>query len=76
MKKTKNEIRNGLIYVLIAFPLLFIAPIIITVGLKAIKHYHNFILVIVGIILGIIAAFLLFKGIQFMLNGFFNKSDE
>ena len=76
MENPKNQIKKGLFYELIAFPLLFAAPILITVGLKAVRHYHNYWLLILGIIVGFIAVFLGYKGIQLILDGFFDKSNE
>jgi hypothetical protein len=73
MGTDRNELVRGLKYELAALPLLIAAPIIITIGFKAIKHQNNYIFLIVGIILAIAAIVLGFLGIRIMLNALFNK---
>ena len=74
MGTDKKELVRGLKYELGALPLLLAAPILITIGFKAIKHENNYLFLIVGIILAILAVVLGFLGIRIILNELFNKS--
>ena len=74
MGTDKKELVRGLKYELGALPLLLVAPILITIGFKAIKHENNYLFLIVGIILAISAVVLVFLGIRIILNALFNKS--
>lgn len=73
MGTDRKELARGLKYVLGALPLLIIAPILITIGLKAIK-LNNYIWLIAGIILAILAMALGFIGIRIILNAFFKEN--
>ena len=55
MKSKKPTLFGSLRYLGIALPLLFIAPILITIGFKALKRDGSYIFLILGIILGITA---------------------
>ena len=72
MGTDRNELVRGLKYELATLPLLIAAPILITIGFKAIKQQNNYLWLIVGIILAIIAIVLGFLGIKIILNAFFN----
>ncbi|MFD0763082.1 DUF6095 family protein [Lutibacter aestuarii] len=73
MATDKKELFRGLKYELAALPLLFLAPILITIGYKAIKQQNNYLWLIIGILLAILAVVLGFLGIQIILNALFNK---
>ena len=73
MGTDRKELVRGLKFELGALPLLLAAPILITIGFKAIKHQNNYIYLIVGILLAIAAIVLGFIGIQIILNALFNK---
>lgn len=73
METDKKELVRGLKYELAALPLLLAAPIIITIGYKAIKQQQNYLYLIVGIILAITAIVLGFLGIRIILDALFNK---
>jgi uncharacterized membrane protein len=73
MGTDRKELFRGLKYNLIALPLLIIAPIMITIGFKAIKSQNNYLFLIVGIILGIAAVLIGFRGLQIIANAFFNS---
>ena len=72
MGTNRNELLRGLKYELIAFPLLILGPVLITIGLKSIKQQHNYLWFIVGILIAITAIILGFLGIRIILNAFFN----
>ena len=73
METDKKELVRGLKYELAALPLVLAAPIIITIGYKAIKQQQNYLYLIVGIILAITAIVLGFLGIRIILDALFNK---
>ncbi|MGV8945281.1 MAG: DUF6095 family protein [Lutibacter sp.] len=72
METNRDELIRGVKYELAALPLLIAAPILITIGFKAIKHQNNYLWLIVGIILAIVAVALGFLGIKIILNALFN----
>jgi NADH:ubiquinone oxidoreductase subunit K len=73
MATNKQELVRGLKYELGALPLLIIAPILITIGFKAIKKQDNYLILIVGVIFAITAIIIGFVGIRIILNALFNK---
>ncbi|MHB1148468.1 MAG: DUF6095 family protein [Lutibacter sp.] len=73
MGTDRNELVRGLKYELATLPLLVAAPILITMGFKAIKQQNNYIYLIVGIVLAITAIVLGILGIKIILNAFFNS---
>jgi ABC-type phosphate transport system permease subunit len=72
MGTNKKELVRGLKYELAALPLLVAAPILITIGFKAIKQQNNYLWLVIGVILAITAIILGFWGIRIILNAFFN----
>jgi NADH:ubiquinone oxidoreductase subunit K len=75
MATNKQELVRGLKYELGALPLLIIAPILITIGFKAIKKQDNYLILIVGVIFAITAIIIGFVGIRIILNALFNKKE-
>ena len=73
MGTDRNELVRGLKYELATLPLLIAAPILITIGFKAIKQQNNYAWLVVGIVLAITAVVLGFLGIKIILNAFFNS---
>lgn len=73
MGTDRKELTRGLKYELAALPLLLIAPILITIGFKAIKLQNNYLWLILGIVLAFAAIVLGFLGIRIILNAFFNS---
>jgi len=73
MGTDKNQLVRGLKYEAAALPLLLIAPILITMGFKAIKLQNNYIWLIVGIVFAIAAIVMGFIGIKIILNALFNS---
>ncbi|MFK5958195.1 MAG: DUF6095 family protein [Lutibacter sp.] len=72
MRTNKNELIRGLKYELATFPLLILGPILITIGLKAIKQQHNYLWFTIGVCIAITAIILFFLGIRIILNAFFD----
>lgn len=73
MGTDRNELMRGLKYALATLPLLIAAPILITMGFKAIKQQNNYLFLIVGIALAITAIVLGILGIKIILNALFNS---
>ncbi len=76
MKNNKPTIFNGLKYLAIALPFLFFAPIVITIGFKALKKGHTFLWLLLGIILAIAAMTITAIGILKISNYLFEKDNE
>ena len=72
MGTDRQELVRGLKYVLATLPLLVAAPILITIGFKAIKQQNNYLFLIVGIALAITVIVLGILGIKIILNALFN----
>jgi hypothetical protein len=72
MGTNRKELLRGLKYELIAFPLLIIGPVLITIGLKAIKQYQNYVWFVAGVLIAVASIIIGFLGIRIILNAFFN----
>lgn len=75
MDNSKPTISKGFKYFLLALPLLFGAPILITIGFKALKD-GKYIFLIIGILLGIIAIFVTSKAVSTIMKALFYKNEE
>ena len=73
MATDRKELMRGLKYELITFPLVILAPILITIGFKAIKQENNYLWLITGILTAITAMTIGFLGIRIILNAFFSN---
>ncbi len=73
MKKNKSSLFSAFKRLVIALPLLFIAPIVITIGFKALKKDGNFMLLIIGLLLGIIAITVTAFGLIKVSRALFDK---
>lgn len=73
MGTDRKELFRGLKYELATLPLLIAAPILITIGFKAIKQQNNYVYLIVGVILAVTAIVLGILGIKIILNALFNR---
>ncbi len=63
---------KGVKKAVIALPLMFIGPTIIHNAWINKGHWFHYIVLAVGLILCFLAVYLLWKGIQTMMNGLFN----
>ena len=73
MGTNKKELVRGLKYLLGALPLFILAPILITIGFKAIKQQNNYLWLVGGIVLTIATIVIGFLGIRIVLNAFFDE---
>lgn len=70
---SKATFNKGIKYLVIALPLLFISPILITIGFKALDKSNNYIILILGCILTICTVILVIQGIRVILKALFAK---
>lgn len=75
MGNSKPTVSKGFKYFLVALPLLFGAPILITIGFKALKD-GKYLFLIIGILLGLIAVFATSKAISTIMKALFDKNEE
>lgn len=73
MGTDKKKLIKGLKYELAALPLLILAPLLISIGFKAIKQNLTYLWLTAGIIAALSAIILGFLGIRIILDAFFNK---
>ena len=73
MGTDKKMLIKGLKYELAALPLLILGPVLISIGLKAIKHNLTHLWLVIGIIAALSAIILGFVGIRIILNALFNE---
>ena len=76
MSRKKIPVSKGLKYLGIALPLLFGAPIVITIGFKALAKNNSYLILILGIILAILAMLITAKGVSTVLRALFEKDEE
>ncbi len=72
-KEPKSLLNTGLKYLAISLPLLFISPIVITIGFKAIKKSDNYIPFILGCILAIFTILLVVQAFRKILKSLFSR---
>ncbi|WP_196891629.1 DUF6095 family protein [Aureivirga marina] len=76
MSTDKTKLARGIKYEAGALPLILLAPFLINIGFKAIKRNDNYLFLIVGIIVAIIAVVLGVIGIRIILSALFDKNEE
>jgi len=63
---------TALKHLIVGIPLLVVAPILLTMGFKALEN--SYLLLVVGGILSILAIFLCFKGLRIIVISLFNSN--
>lgn len=76
MEKNKPTLFNALKYLIIALPLLFGAPIVVTIGFKALKLDGSFFILLIGIMLALVAMIVTAMGIIKIGRYFFDKGTD
>ncbi len=66
-------LKTGFKYLAISLPLLFISPVLITIGFKAIKKSDNYIIIILGCILAVFTIILVVQAFRKILNSLFKR---
>lgn len=74
MASNKETISKGIKFLIVALLLMFIGPFIISIGFRAMND-GNYIFLIIGIIIGIIAIVAGFKGVRTILAGLFDNEN-
>ena len=72
--KDNNQLLKGMKFMGIAILLMFLGPVLISIGFKALND-SIYIWLILGIIISIIAIVLAFLGIKNILNGLFTDDE-
>ncbi len=75
MGTNKTSLSKGLRNLAIALPLLFGAPIVITIGFKALSKDGVYWILIIGILLALLAIFATALGIKHLMNSLFEKEE-
>ncbi|MCF6347225.1 MAG: DUF6095 family protein [Flavobacteriaceae bacterium] len=76
MQKNKPTLSNGVKYLAFALVLLFSAPIIVTIGFKALKKDNSYLLLILGIVLAIAAIMVTAAGVIKVTRYIFDKDND
>lgn len=76
MSTKKTPVSKGLKYLGLALPLLFLAPVVVTVGFKALAKDNSYFILILGIILAICAMLITAKGVSTIIKALFEKDEE
>lgn len=76
MSLKKTPVSKGLKYLGLALPFLFGAPIIVTIGFKALAKDNSYLILIIGILLAILAMLITAKGITTIMKALFEKDEE
>lgn len=73
MKNNKSTFFKAFKYLLLAIPLLFVAPIVVTIGFKALNRNGTYLFLILGIILILLAMIITAVGVIKVTNYFFDR---
>ena len=76
MKKNKPSFANAFKYLALALPFLFIAPIVITIGFKALKKDGSYLLLLLGVILALAAMIITAMGVIKVSRYIFDKDND
>lgn len=76
MATDKYKLAKGIKYLTGALPLLFLGPIIINSAFKNEKHTLYYYVLALGIIIALAAMFLIFKGINTIVNSMFDGDKQ
>jgi len=72
-EKSKSLFKDGIKYLAISLPLLFISPVLITIGFKALKKSENYFVLILGCLLAFSTIFLMVQAFRKILKSLFNR---
>lgn len=73
IEEPRTLLKTGVKYLAISLPLLFISPIVITIGFKAIKKSDNYIMIILGLILAFFTIILVIQAFRKILKSLFKR---
>ena len=69
----KSLLKTGFKYLAISLPLLFISPVLITIGFKAIKKSDHYFMIILGCILAFFTIALVIQAFRKILKYLFSR---
>ena len=72
-KSTKSLLNRGIKYLVLALPLLFFSPILITIGFKALSRDNTYWVLIIGCMLAIFTIILVTQAFRIILKAMFSK---
>jgi hypothetical protein len=72
-KETKKLFQKGLKFLALSLPLLFAAPVIVTMGFKALNKGSGSALVIVGCVLTVFTIALMIQAFRLILKSLFSR---
>ena len=70
---SKILFKNAVKYLTISLPLLFISPILITIGFKVLKKNDSYIVLVLGCLLAFFTIFLVIQAFRKILKSLFNR---
>ena len=73
VEEPRTLLKTGVKYLAISLPLLFISPIVITIGFKAIKKNDNYIMIVLGLILAFFTIILVVQAFRKILKSLFSR---
>ena len=76
MKNNNPSFANAFKYLALALPFLFIAPIVITIGFKALKKDGSYLLLLLGVLLALAAMIITAIGIIKVSRYIFDKDND
>ena len=76
MKNNKPSFANAFKYLALALPFLFIAPIVITIGFKALKKDGSYLLLLLGVLLALAAMIITAMGVIKVSRYIFDKDND
>ena len=76
MKNNKPSFANAFKYLALALPFLFIAPIVITIGFKALKKDGSYLLLLFGVLLALAAMIIMAMGVIKVSRYIFDKDND
>ena len=76
MKNNKPSFANAFKYLALALPFLFIAPIVITIGFKALKKDGSYMLLLLGVLLALAAMIITAMGVIKVSRYIFDKDND
>ena len=76
MQNNKPTLSNAVKYLAFSLVLLFSAPILVTIGFKALKKDNSYLLLILGIILTIAAIMITAMGVIKITRYIFDKDND
>ena len=72
-KTTKKLFQKGVKFLALALPLLFISPIVITIGFKAISKGDSYLVLVLGCMLAVVTIVVVTQAFRLILKSLFNK---